>query len=67
MFACRSDEYAAAQASLLRQFKGKFETFKIPCYVASGKCANPGELPYRYVLTTTLCIAWHSMAYNDIG
>lgn len=41
--------YAAALGSLLRQYKSSFRTYVIPCYVASGKCANPGELPYRYV------------------
>ena len=43
-----SDEYSAAAASLLRQFRSKFTSLVIPCHVASGKCANPGELPYRF-------------------
>ncbi|KAK2188128.1 hypothetical protein NP493_143g01026 [Ridgeia piscesae] len=41
-----SDEYVAAQASLLRQYSNDFETFVIPCYVASGNCVNPGQLSY---------------------
>ncbi|CAH1773330.1 unnamed protein product [Owenia fusiformis] len=41
-----SDGYASAHGSLLRTWKPHFKTFVIPCYVASGKCANPGELPY---------------------
>ncbi|XP_078498582.1 cilia- and flagella-associated protein 74 [Lissotriton helveticus] len=32
-----SDEYVAAQASLLRSFSGKFERFIVPCFVASGR------------------------------
>lgn len=46
-----SPAYAAAKASLLRQYRGSFRTVTIPCYVASGKCGNPGELPYRYTCT----------------
>ncbi|XP_071146387.1 cilia- and flagella-associated protein 74-like isoform X1 [Mytilus edulis] len=38
--------YAAALGSLLRQYRSCFRTYVIPCYVASGKCGNPGELPY---------------------
>ncbi|XP_033763578.1 cilia- and flagella-associated protein 74-like isoform X1 [Pecten maximus] len=38
--------YTAAQGSLLRQFRGSFRSYTIPCYVASGECSNPGELPY---------------------
>lgn len=38
--------YAAALGSLLRQYKSSFKTYVIPCYIASGKCGNPGELPY---------------------
>ncbi|XP_061162453.1 cilia- and flagella-associated protein 74-like [Saccostrea echinata] len=41
-----SPAYASAKASLLRQYRGSFRTVTIPCYVASGKCGNPGELPY---------------------
>ncbi|KAK3105163.1 hypothetical protein FSP39_018521 [Pinctada imbricata] len=41
-----SPEYAGALASLLRQYRGDFQTYTIPCYVATGKCGNPGELPY---------------------
>ena len=41
--------YAAALGSLLRQYKSSFKTYVIPCYIASGKCGNPGELPYRLV------------------
>ena len=47
MFVDSSDEYAAAHASLLRQFKGHFQTVFVPCYVASGKCGDPGKLEYR--------------------
>ncbi|XP_023933583.1 fibrillin-2 [Lingula anatina] len=42
----KSDAYAQAQASLLRTFKSEFNSYVIPCYVASGKTGNPGELPY---------------------
>ncbi|KAL5014796.1 hypothetical protein ScPMuIL_009066 [Solemya velum] len=41
-----SPEYAAAISSLLRQFRGAFKSYVVPCYVASGACSNPGELPY---------------------
>ncbi|XP_056018167.1 cilia- and flagella-associated protein 74-like isoform X2 [Ostrea edulis] len=41
-----SPAYASARANLLRQYRGSFRSFRIPCYVASGKCGNPGELPY---------------------
>ncbi|XP_046572911.1 LOW QUALITY PROTEIN: cilia- and flagella-associated protein 74-like [Haliotis rubra] len=41
-----SAAYAAAIGSLLRQYKGGFKTCTVPCYVASGTCGNPGELPY---------------------
>ncbi|XP_041128788.1 cilia- and flagella-associated protein 74-like isoform X3 [Polyodon spathula] len=45
-----SDSFAAAQASLIRSFKGSFKRYIIPCFVASGKSANrndPGHLQYR--------------------
>ncbi|XP_037237487.1 cilia- and flagella-associated protein 74 [Falco rusticolus] len=32
-----SDAYMAAQASLMRNFSGKFEKYIIPCFVASGR------------------------------
>ncbi|KAK6477540.1 cilia- and flagella-associated protein 74 [Huso huso] len=44
-----SDTFAAAQASLIRSFKGSFKRYIIPCFVASGKSANrnePGHLQY---------------------
>ncbi|XP_041129939.1 cilia- and flagella-associated protein 74-like isoform X2 [Polyodon spathula] len=44
-----SDSFAAAQASLIRSFKGSFKRYIIPCFVASGKSANrndPGHLQY---------------------
>ncbi|XP_069466272.1 cilia- and flagella-associated protein 74 isoform X2 [Ambystoma mexicanum] len=45
-----SDEYAAALASLLRSFSGKFESVIVPCFVAShgelGDPKNPGPLTY---------------------
>ncbi|KAI0214111.1 Cilia- and flagella-associated protein 74 [Lamellibrachia satsuma] len=41
-----SDEFVAAQASLIRQYSNNFDTFVVPCYVASGNCANPGQLSY---------------------
>ena len=47
LFIFSSAAYAAAVGSLLRQFKGKFNSFVVPCFVASGECTNPGELPYR--------------------
>ncbi|ELU13530.1 hypothetical protein CAPTEDRAFT_225037, partial [Capitella teleta] len=42
----RSDEYCAAAASLVRQYNSQFNSFVIPCHVASGKCSHPGELDY---------------------
>ncbi|KAJ1144828.1 hypothetical protein NDU88_011122 [Pleurodeles waltl] len=36
-----SEEYAEAQASLLRSFSGKFEKFIVPCFVAS--CGDNGD------------------------
>lgn len=42
-----SDEYASAHSTLLRQFEGDFQTYIIPCYIASGPCAKPGDLKYR--------------------
>ncbi|XP_075460955.1 cilia- and flagella-associated protein 74 [Ascaphus truei] len=35
-----SDEYAAAQVSIYRRFRGKFETFIIPCFIASCDIGN---------------------------
>jgi hypothetical protein len=46
-FCFSSSAYASALGSLLRQFKGKFKSITVPCYVASGETTNPGELPYR--------------------
>ena len=45
-----SDEYASAHSTLLRQFEGDFQTYIIPCYIASGPCAKPGDLKYRSVI-----------------
>ncbi|XP_022101858.1 cilia- and flagella-associated protein 74-like [Acanthaster planci] len=42
-----SDEYAAGRTSLLRQFAGRFSSYSIPCYVASGQPGDPGTLPYN--------------------
>lgn len=41
-----SPAYAAAISSLIRHFKGQFNSYTVPCYVASGECTHPGELPY---------------------
>ena len=45
-----SDEYASDHSTLLRQFEGAFQTYIIPCYIASGPCAKPGDLKYRSVV-----------------
>ena len=45
-----SDEYAAARASLQRQFQSSFTTLFIPCYVGTGNCLDPGIPSYRFVL-----------------
>ncbi|KAL4221191.1 hypothetical protein ACF0H5_019455 [Mactra antiquata] len=52
-----SSAYAAAVGSLLRQYKGKFNSFTVPCYVASGETTNPGELPYS--ISNTLYVEIH--------
>ncbi|KAL3862108.1 hypothetical protein ACJMK2_008101 [Sinanodonta woodiana] len=52
-----SAAYAASIGSLLRQFKGKFNSFVIPCYVASGTCGNPGET--KYSIHNTLYLEVH--------
>ncbi|KAJ8320230.1 hypothetical protein KUTeg_001817 [Tegillarca granosa] len=49
-----SAAYTQAIGSLLRQCKGSFRTYIIPCYVASGTCGNPGELPYSVYNTLYL-------------
>ncbi|XP_071804990.1 cilia- and flagella-associated protein 74-like [Asterias amurensis] len=41
-----SDEYSSGKTSLLRQFAGRFSSYSIPCYVASGQPGDPGKLPY---------------------
>ncbi|XP_035828407.1 cilia- and flagella-associated protein 74 [Aplysia californica] len=41
-----SVEYQAAITSLVRQYKGQFQSFTVPCCVASGATGNPGELSY---------------------
>ncbi|KAK6965102.1 cilia- and flagella-associated protein 74 [Biomphalaria glabrata] len=42
----KSPEYLAATSALIRQFKGRFQSFTIPCYVASGATSVPGGLDY---------------------
>ncbi|XP_078697450.1 cilia- and flagella-associated protein 74-like [Branchiostoma floridae x Branchiostoma belcheri] len=42
-----SDEYAAARAALMRNYRGHFNSYTIPCFVASGECGDPGKLPYN--------------------
>ncbi|GFR64639.1 cilia- and flagella-associated protein 74-like [Elysia marginata] len=55
-----SSEYQAAMMSLVRQFKGQFRSLTIPCYVASGKTKNPGEL--KYSIHNTLYLEVHCPA-----
>ena len=45
-FPYRSDEYCAAQLSLLKCFEDQLSTYDIPCFVASGESSEPGTLPY---------------------
>lgn len=42
-----SDAYKAAFASLTRSFTGSFQSFKIPCFVASGACDDVSNLPSK--------------------
>ena len=42
----RSDEYCAAQLSLLKRFENQLSTYVIPCFVASGESSEPGTLSY---------------------
>ncbi|MGH0128943.1 UNVERIFIED_CONTAM: hypothetical protein FKN15_057786 [Acipenser sinensis] len=49
-----SDTFAAAQASLIRSFKGSFKRYIIPCFVASGKSANRNEPGQTVVKRVTL-------------
>ncbi|CAH1239266.1 Hypp5775 [Branchiostoma lanceolatum] len=42
-----SDEYAAARAALMRNYRGRFHSYTVPCFVASGECGDPGKLPYN--------------------
>ncbi|KAH9495100.1 Cilia- and flagella-associated protein 74 [Bulinus truncatus] len=42
----QSPEYIAATSALIRHFRGRFQTFTIPCYIASGTASVPGELDY---------------------
>ncbi|XP_070561828.1 cilia- and flagella-associated protein 74-like isoform X2 [Ptychodera flava] len=41
-----SDDFAAARGSLLRNYRGNFSSYSIPCFVASGSPGDPGTLPY---------------------
>ncbi|XP_052267472.1 cilia- and flagella-associated protein 74-like isoform X2 [Dreissena polymorpha] len=52
-----STAYASAVGSLLRHFRGKFQSLTVPCYVASGETTNPGELPYS--IHNTLYVELH--------
>ncbi|XP_055958483.1 cilia- and flagella-associated protein 74 isoform X1 [Patella vulgata] len=52
-----SSAYSEAIGSLLRQFKGKFETYTIPCYIGSGSCGDPGSLPYS--INNTIYVEVH--------
>ncbi|XP_038060641.1 cilia- and flagella-associated protein 74-like [Patiria miniata] len=55
-----SDEFAAGRTSLLRQFAGRFSSYSIPCYVASGQPGDPGTLPY--IVHNTLYLEVHCPA-----
>ncbi|XP_043918878.1 cilia- and flagella-associated protein 74 isoform X1 [Protopterus annectens] len=44
-----SDEYSAARVELIRNFRGHFSSYIIPCFVASGETSDqkqPGHLKY---------------------
>nr|XP_035163285.1 cilia- and flagella-associated protein 74 isoform X2 [Callithrix jacchus]XP_054114669.1 cilia- and flagella-associated protein 74 isoform X2 [Callithrix jacchus]XP_054114670.1 cilia- and flagella-associated protein 74 isoform X2 [Callithrix jacchus] len=50
-----SDEYQAAQATLARSFQAKFDTFVVPCVVASGYINNrKGSEPLSFSPHNTL-------------
>ncbi|ESO90474.1 hypothetical protein LOTGIDRAFT_123206, partial [Lottia gigantea] len=49
-----SSAYSAAIGSLLRQYKGKFNTYVVPCYIGSGPCGDPGSLKYSIYNTVYL-------------
>ncbi|XP_077980899.1 cilia- and flagella-associated protein 74-like isoform X2 [Glandiceps talaboti] len=49
-----SDDYAAAKGSLLRNYRGNFGSYSIPCFVASGTPGDPGTLPYSVYNTLYL-------------
>lgn len=50
----RSDEYSAAQLSLLKNFENQFNSYSIPCFVASGESSGPGTLEYSVYNTLFL-------------
>ncbi|CAL1527246.1 unnamed protein product [Lymnaea stagnalis] len=58
-----SPEYSSAILSLVRQFKGQFQSFTIPCYVASGKTGAPGQLEYS--IHNTLYLEVHCPAVKS--
>ncbi|EAW56140.1 hCG2033589, partial [Homo sapiens] len=50
-----SDEYQAARATLLRAFQAKFDTFVVPCVVASGDIKDrKGSEPLSFSPHNTL-------------
>ena len=52
----RSDEYEAAQLSLLKSFDDSFQRYRIPCYMAFGEKRNDSPLEFRYLLPDFLIL-----------
>ena len=44
----------------MRQFKGRFKSTTVPCYIALGQCSKPGELDYS--IHNTLYLEVHCPA-----
>ena len=44
----------------MRQFRGRFHTSTVPCYIALGQCGKPGELDYT--IHNTLYLEVHCPA-----
>uniref|UniRef100_A0A8D0GUN6 Cilia and flagella associated protein 74 n=1 Tax=Sphenodon punctatus TaxID=8508 RepID=A0A8D0GUN6_SPHPU len=63
LLVCHSEEYTAAQRSLIRNFRGKFERYIIPCFVASGdidekrEAENLNYSPYNTLYLELYCPA----------
>ncbi|XP_051493216.1 cilia- and flagella-associated protein 74 [Apus apus] len=58
-----SDAYLAAQAFLMRSFRGRFEKYIIPCFVASGHTdEKKGSGKLRCSPHNTLCLELHCPA-----